>query len=62
LVKAREEGSIQLALRNPFETEVVADKPKVEKAKPKVVVAARPAPMKVTVIRGTNVDNVKPKI
>ncbi len=65
LVKAREEGSIQLALRNPFETEVVAEKPKVEKvAKPKVVVAAKPrwVPSKVTVIRGTNVDNVKPKI
>lgn len=65
LVKAREEGSIQLALRNPLDEVVEEPKvePKVEKPRPVVASRPRPAPIpKVTVIRGTSINNVKPKI
>jgi pilus assembly protein CpaB len=56
LVRAKEEGSIQLALRNPLDDEVV-----VEEAPKPVVVrqVATPAPpprRSVTVIRGTDVS------
>lgn len=61
LVKATEEGSVQLALRNP------TDKLVMEEKKPETVVAKRSKPRPpsdvgaVTVIRGTTVDvsNVK---
>jgi pilus assembly protein CpaB len=62
LVKAREEGEIQLTLRNPIEEDpevVVRDTPKPP---PKVVRVHRPRPVveeKVTIIRGTNVDTSK---
>ena len=56
LVRAKEEGSIQLALRNPLDDEVVVE----EAPKPVVVrqvVAPAPAPRRqVTVIRGTDVS------
>jgi pilus assembly protein CpaB len=54
LVRAKEEGSIQLALRNPLDEEVVAE---VEPPKP-VQRAAPAAPRRrsVTVIRGTDVS------
>jgi pilus assembly protein CpaB len=61
LVKGREEGSIQLTLRNPLEEEeiieeeIVAPKPKVaiRKTRP------RTQPSTVTIIRGTNVSETK---
>lgn len=61
LVRGREEGSIQLTLRNPleeddFEEEVVAA------PQPKVVIRrapARPKQNTVTIIRGTNVSETK---
>jgi pilus assembly protein CpaB len=67
LVRGREEGSIQLTLRNPLEgepEEVVPDK--VEPAqKPRVVVRRAPTRAKestVTIIRGTNVSETKTKV
>lgn len=67
LVKGREEGSIQLTLRNPLdnEDEVVVEE-KVEKPAAKPVVVRRPAPRRptsstVTIIRGTNVSETKTK-
>jgi len=59
LVKAREEGEIQLTLRNPLEDEpvVVAEAPA-----PKPVVrrpTSRPVAPTVTIIRGTNVETTK---
>jgi len=71
LVKAREEGSIQLTLRNPLEDEpVVADEPEPEpEPEPVVEEPARPAPRRVsvpptrqfdvTIIRGTSVSEQK---
>lgn len=63
LVRGREEGSIQLTLRNPLDEEEVIEK--VEPApKRKVVVRRAPPPPKpaaVTIIRGTNVSETKPK-
>lgn len=67
LVKAREEGSIQLTLRNPLEEEpVVADEPEPA---PAAEEPARPAPRRVsvpptrefdvTIIRGTSVSEQK---
>ncbi len=66
LVKAKEEGTIQLTLRNPLEQEIkeelVADEP--EPAPRPVVrpVQRRPAPKDttVTVIRGMAVDTTRP--
>lgn len=62
LVRAREEGSLQLTLRNPLDDEVVA--PKVVKKKRRVrVKVRRPAPPpelpRVTIIRGTTVQESK---
>jgi pilus assembly protein CpaB len=59
LVKAREEGSIQLTLRNPLDDHVVASAPEPE-PQPTPAAAPRPAPRvavqpTVTVIRGTQV-------
>ena len=65
LVRGREEGSIQLTLRNPLEDEpevVVEEKPAVVKRKVAVGQApARPRPRQttVTIIRGTNVSETK---
>lgn len=64
LVKAREEGTIQLTLRNPLAPEeepVVAQAPPPP-PRPVVRPAPRPAPVEttITVIRGTNVDTTKP--
>lgn len=63
LVRAREEGRIQLTLRNPADEmrpQLVAtpEPPVVERAKPAVRRAApRPAAPSVTIIRGTLVDS-----
>lgn len=71
LVKATEEGSVQLALRNPTDDTkrpVVEEEPVVVEAKPvekkPVSPAPRPRPRDetVTVIRGTNVDVSKVKL
>lgn len=70
LVKAKAEGTIQLALRNPLaeeqEEEVAVEEPPAPKPAPKPVV--RRAPVRrsppsttITVIRGTTVDTEKSK-
>lgn len=65
LVKWEEEGSIQLALRNPLDTMVAEQKPAEPPPAPKPV--ARPAPRpadegpSVTLIRGTKVQSNKTK-
>lgn len=63
LVRGREEGSIQLTLRNPLEEEeeVVAEE-KEAKPAPRVIVRqrpSRPTTSTVTIIRGTNVSETK---
>jgi pilus assembly protein CpaB len=63
LVRGREEGSIQLTLRNPLEEEEVVAPP-APPVENKVVVRRAPPPPKpstVTIIRGTNVSETKPK-
>jgi pilus assembly protein CpaB len=69
LVKAREEGTIQLTLRNPLEQEVATAPPKpvapaVERVKAPVVRAAprTSGQSRVQVIRGTRVQNEKARI
>lgn len=64
LVKARQEGKIQLSLRNPLDksTHVAQVEPPPPAPEPiKVAVAPRPRPpvAKVTVIRGTSVSTVR---
>jgi pilus assembly protein CpaB len=62
LVRAREEGEIQLTLRNPLEEDSEVVVQEAPKPKPKVVRAYRPKPAvedTVTIIRGTNVDTTK---
>jgi pilus assembly protein CpaB len=58
LIKAKEEGSIQLTLRNPLDDEVI-----VEAAAPapvrRATAPAAPRPRSITVIRGTDVSTVK---
>jgi len=67
LVKAKEEGTIQLTLRNPLEREVepvVVEEPPAPPPRPIVrPVQRRPAPRDttVTVIRGTAVDTTRPE-
>jgi pilus assembly protein CpaB len=69
LVKARQEGTIQLTLRNPKEV-YVAEAPKAEPPKAEPLRAPAPAPRRVSaptsteveVIRGTRVDKTKAKI
>ncbi len=71
LVKAREEGTIQLTLRNPLEDEPpppppVVKAPEPPKPAPRPAPVRRPAPppdtsATVTIIRGTNVDTTKTK-
>jgi pilus assembly protein CpaB len=65
LVKWEEEGTIQLALRNPMDTMVAEEKPAPAPA-PKPVVRAAPRPVvddspTVTLIRGTKVQSTKAK-
>ena len=60
LVKATDEGNVQLALRNPTDGSVLAKAEKKPAELPKVAVAA-PAPREpafrhVTIIRGVKVD------
>lgn len=77
LVKATEEGTVQLALRNPTddskqpvaeEKPVVEEKPVAEKKSPvvekRIIRVAKPKPKdeSVTVIRGTHVDVSKVKL
>ncbi|MGI9326591.1 MAG: Flp pilus assembly protein CpaB [Pseudomonadales bacterium] len=61
LFKAKEEGRIQLTLRNPLDTEVAEAKPKPKAALPKPVVRKRPVSRGTTiqVIRGMKVDKTK---
>jgi pilus assembly protein CpaB len=65
LIKAKEEGTIQLTLRNPLAPEEVVVEEKPPPAPPPVVrPAPRPAPPReitVTVIRGTAVATTKPQ-
>jgi pilus assembly protein CpaB len=61
LVKGREEGSIQLTLRNPLEEEEIIEE-EVVAPKPKVAIrTTRPRTQQgtVTIIRGTNVSETK---
>lgn len=61
LVKGREEGSIQLTLRNPLEEEEIIEE-EVVAPKPKVAIRrTRPRSQSstVTIIRGTNVSETK---
>lgn len=63
LVKRKEEGSIQLTLRNPLDTMVAEEKP-VAKPAPKAPVrrrTTRPSNTTVTIIRGTRVEKKKAK-
>lgn len=56
LVAATEEGTVQLALRNPDDTLVIAEAPPPEKPKPRRAARTEPAgPPPVTVIRQTQV-------
>lgn len=57
LVKARDEGKIQLALRNPLELEKVIVEP-IKKSKPRPVYRG-PSARYITVIRGTQIQVVK---
>lgn len=62
LVKGREEGTIQLALRNPLDDSVVVEEQEEPPApKPQVIKRARRAPTTttITVIRGTEVKKQK---
>jgi pilus assembly protein CpaB len=62
LVKAKEEGAIQLTLRNPLDDEpvVVEAEPEPPKPAPRRV-RPRRRTISVTVIRGTDVSTTKPK-
>lgn len=62
VLKAANEGKIQLVLRNPADKYQVAQAPKrVVKRKPAPRKVEKPKPFQVTVIRGTEVDSVKPR-
>jgi pilus assembly protein CpaB len=59
LVKGREEGTIQLTLRNPLDdTIIIEEAPPVQKA---ATPRPRPVETTITVIRGTKVDSQKTK-
>ena len=70
LVKAREEGTIQLTLRNPLEKEIVAQAPEpvqrvaapVAAPKPRPTTRSAPTSSKVQVIRGTTETTEKARI
>jgi len=64
LIKARQEGKIQLTLRNPLDDSrhvEVVEPPPVQKEEVKVAAVKRPVRrvQKVTIIRGTSVSTVK---
>jgi pilus assembly protein CpaB len=63
LVRGREEGSIQLTLRNPLDEEEIIEQPEPPPVRKAVVRRAPPPPKPstVTIIRGTNVSETKPK-
>lgn len=64
LVKRKEEGTIQLTLRNPLDTMVVEEKvepPPAPKTVPVRRAAPRPRDTTVTIIRGTQVEKQKAK-
>ena len=65
LVRGREEGSIQLTLRNPLDEEPEEIEPETKPAPKRNVVVrqapSRPKPSTVTIIRGTNVSEAKTK-
>jgi pilus assembly protein CpaB len=64
LAKRKEEGTIQLTLRNPLDTMVVEEKPEVKPAPKKPVrqaVRRRSNTTKVEIIRGTKVESTKAK-
>jgi pilus assembly protein CpaB len=65
LVKWEEEGTIQLALRNPTDTLVAEEPPAAPAPAPRPVKRTAPPPVdegsNVTLIRGTNVQNTKAK-
>jgi pilus assembly protein CpaB len=64
LVKRKEEGTIQLTLRNPLDTMVAEEKPEPAPAPKPVIRRAAPKPSTdttVTVIRGTRVETKKAK-
>ena len=58
VVKAANEGKIQLVLRNPAEELKVAEAPAPRRVIPKPVIQKS---NNVTVIRGTSVNSIKPK-
>ena len=66
LVRGREEGSIQLTLRNPLDEEPEPEPEKVEPTPKRNVVVRRAPPRPkestVTIIRGTNVSETKTKV
>jgi len=65
LVKAREEGTIQLTLRNPLEREVASTPPPAPRVAAPVRAPTRehrPTSSTVQVIRGTSVNNEKARI
>ena len=61
LVKAKEEGSIQLTLRNPLDDEIVVVEAEPPPPAPvrRVAAPAAPRPRTVTVIRGTDVSTTR---
>ena len=66
LVKAKEEGTIQLTLRNPGERYELAEIPPPPVPAPRPVVrraprVAAPADVPITIIRGTNVERIRPQ-
>lgn len=62
LVKATSEGNLQLTLRNPLDSELVANKEEKKQAPAKKVVRrSAPPRLKVTVIRGTDVSTTSLK-
>ena len=65
LVKAKEEGSIQLTLRNPMDRYALAEIPPPPPAPaPRPVVRTAPPPptdRPITIIRGTRVETVRPE-
>ena len=63
LVRGREEGSIQLTLRNPLDEEEIVAQEEQATPRPVIVRQAPPRPRQstVTIIRGTNVSETKTK-
>jgi len=67
LVKAKEEGTIQLTLRNPLDSQVAQVEPEEQVVKKAPAIPVRSAPVRrsvdstITVIRGTHVDKTKTK-